>query len=67
LNALHCAAYRGAPDDIIKALIDAGADPKAKNIYGKTPADHAREYEHPATASLIEQFIAPIKSANLMA
>jgi hypothetical protein len=42
-------------------------DPKAKNIYGKTPADFAREEGYPATASLIEKFIAPIKSANLMA
>jgi hypothetical protein len=64
-NALHNAASRGAPDDIIKALIDAGADPKAKDYYGKTPADIARE-EFPATAAFIERFIAPIKSANLM-
>jgi ankyrin repeat protein len=66
-NALHWAALRGAPDDIIKALIDAGVDPKAKNDYGKTPADIARHSKHPATASFIEQYgMAPIKSANLM-
>jgi hypothetical protein len=41
-------------------------DPKAKNDVGETPADLARDYEYPATASLIEQFIAPIKSANLI-
>jgi ankyrin repeat protein len=66
-NALHCAAGEGAPDDIIKALIDAGADLKAKNDEGKTPADLAREEKHPSTASYIEQYIsAPTKSANLM-
>jgi ankyrin repeat protein len=34
-NALHLASYGGAPDDIIKALIDAGADPEAKDKNGK--------------------------------
>jgi ankyrin repeat protein len=64
---LHHAARGGVPDDIIKALIDAGADPTAKNDDGETPADVARQEEHPATASLIEQYsMAPIKSANLM-
>jgi hypothetical protein len=42
-------------------------DPIAKDIYGQTPADLARACEHLTTASLIEQFSAPIKSANLMA
>jgi ankyrin repeat protein len=66
-TALHCAAREGAPDDIIKALIDVGADPTAKDYKGKTPADVARQYDYPATASLIEQYgMAPIKSANLM-
>jgi ankyrin repeat protein len=64
-NSLHYAAEYGAPDEIIKALISAGADPKAKDINGKTPADVARQNIHPATAAFIEQFIAPIKSANL--
>jgi ankyrin repeat protein len=64
---LHFAAYYGTPDDIIKALIDAGADPKARDKDGNTPSDLAREFKHPAIASLIEQYgMAPIKSANLM-
>jgi hypothetical protein len=63
---LHLAARAGASDDIIRALIDAGVDPTAKDYKGKTPADIART-EYPATASYIEQYIsAPIKSANLM-
>jgi hypothetical protein len=32
---------------------------------GKTPVEFGRE-DNPSTAALIEQFIAPIKSANLM-
>jgi ankyrin repeat protein len=65
LNALHFAALNGAPDDIIKALIDAGADSNAKDINGKTPADYARGKEYIATAALIEQFYQPpTKSAN---
>jgi hypothetical protein len=64
-NALHYAAQYGAPDDIIKALIDAGADPKANDYTGRTPADLACK-KYTATASLIEQYgLAPIKSANL--
>jgi ankyrin repeat protein len=64
---LHYAAREGASDSIIKALIDAGADPIAKDIYGQTPADRAREGKHPSTASYIEQYVnAPTKSANLM-
>jgi ankyrin repeat protein len=64
---LHYAAFLCAPDDIIKALIDAGADPKAIDKDGKTPADLARDKKHLATASLIEQYgMAPTKSANLM-
>jgi ankyrin repeat protein len=64
---LHYAAYSGAPDDIIKALIDAGADPKVKDNHGKTPGDFARDGKHISTASYIEQYgMAPIKSANLI-
>jgi ankyrin repeat protein len=62
---LHYAAESGAPDDVIKALLDAGADPKAKDDDGRTPADIARENKETATASLIEQFyVPPTKSAN---
>jgi hypothetical protein len=63
---LHYAAVNGAPDEIIKALIDVGADPEAQNNDGETPADLARE-KFPVTAAFIEQYgMAPIKSANLM-
>jgi ankyrin repeat protein len=49
-SALHVAAFQGAPDDIIKALINAGGDPKAKDKAGKTPADYAREAQYPAVS-----------------
>jgi ankyrin repeat protein len=66
-NVLHCAAYNGAPDYIIKALIDAGADPNAKNSNGITPIDYARAAGYLATASFIEQYsMAPTKSANFV-
>jgi hypothetical protein len=58
------AAYRGAPNDIIKALIGAGVDPKAEDQHGKTPADVASENNKTETASFIEQFYQPTKSAN---
>jgi ankyrin repeat protein len=55
-----------APHDIIDALILAGVDPQGRDGDGKTPADIAREKGHETTALYIEQFYAPIKSANMM-
>jgi ankyrin repeat protein len=70
-NALHFAARHGAPDDIIIALIDAGADPHGKNYEGKTPADLAYIAAYGTTALAIEHYMnhgtKPIKSANFMA
>jgi hypothetical protein len=63
---LHFVAQHGAPDDIIKALIDVGADLEAKDYKGKSPADVARQYKQTATASYIEQFYQPTKSANFI-
>jgi ankyrin repeat protein len=67
-NALHWAARVGAPSIILKALIDAGVDPQAKDIYNQTPADIARGEKYRATATFLEQYcmMAPTKSANLM-
>jgi ankyrin repeat protein len=62
---LHYAAYNGAPEDIIKALIDTGVDPQAKDNKGISPADYARKNNQTVTAAYIEQFYQPpIKSAN---
>jgi ankyrin repeat protein len=47
---------RGATYDIIKALVDAGADPKAKDKAGITPAEYANHWLKKITASYIEQF-----------
>jgi ankyrin repeat protein len=66
-NALHYAVENVVPDDVIKVLIDAGADPKGQDRHGKTPSDIAREKNHHRTAAFIEQYgMAPIKSANLV-
>ena len=42
MTPLHVAAKRGNAA-VFMALLDAGADPAALDIEGKTPLDHARE------------------------
>jgi ankyrin repeat protein len=41
-TALHGAAVGGG-EEMIRLLLDQGADPAARNVAGKTPADLARE------------------------
>jgi ankyrin repeat protein len=59
-NALHYAAQQGAPDDIVKTLIEAGADSKAKDKDGKTPVDFAYDNNYPSTASYINKLSTPL-------
>jgi ankyrin repeat protein len=66
-NALHFAAERDAPEDIITSLIEYGVDPTFKDEEGKTAADLARMNDSPDIASYIEQFYQPTKSANFIA
>jgi ankyrin repeat protein len=64
---LHSAGQFGAPDNIVKALIDASADPQAKDKDGKTPADLAHYNDHVSTDEFIEQYVTvPTKSANFI-
>jgi ankyrin repeat protein len=66
-NVLHYAAYQGSGGEIIKILIDAGADPLAVNAEAKTPVDFANQNNKTTTALYIEQFISyqrQTKSAN---
>jgi ankyrin repeat protein len=63
---LHYAAESGAPAELLQLLIDAGADIKAKNQNGKTPADLARDAEETATAAFLDSFLPMTKSANMM-
>jgi ankyrin repeat protein len=64
-NALHAAAREGAPTEILKALIDAGVDPTAKNHYKETPIDKARVEGNMETVEYLEMIInRPVKSAN---
>jgi ankyrin repeat protein len=67
-NELHYAAQNGAPEDVVKQLIDAGVDPQAKQFAGLTPADIARLHHHPSLATYLDQFCLPqVKSANFIA
>jgi ankyrin repeat protein len=65
---LHYAAYCGGPNDVIDALIEAGADPKAIDAEGKTPDKLARNNGYFSTAYYLDQIILPpIKSAGFIA
>jgi ankyrin repeat protein len=67
-TALHCAAYKGAPIEIINMLLDAGADPLAETNDGKTPAEWARAYSQDEIAQYLDQINnTPVKSANFLA
>jgi ankyrin repeat protein len=67
-NVLHFAAENGAPSAIVEMLVNAGADPQAKDIEGLTPVDLARHYYYYATAAAIEKYCLPsTKSANFIA
>jgi ankyrin repeat protein len=64
-TALHIAARKKAPEEILKALLDAGADPKAEDVEDRTPADYANDIGDLLGAKLIREYcVRPIKSAN---
>ena len=50
---LHQAAVAGR-EDLVRMLLDAGADKTARCDRGKTPAEYARERGHAAVAELLE-------------
>ncbi|MFP2912987.1 hypothetical protein ACLESD_49875, partial [Pyxidicoccus sp. 3LFB2] len=51
---LHLAALRGL-EDLVAALLAAGADPLARNDLKHTPVDVARGEGHAAVVSLLEE------------
>jgi hypothetical protein len=50
---LHQAAVTGR-EDLVRMLLDAGADKTARCDRGKTPADYARERGHTALAEMLD-------------
>ena len=52
ITMLHYAAAKG-DRNLIRALLDAGADKSAKNSLGDTPKDDAVEFDHPQVVDLL--------------
>jgi ankyrin repeat protein len=50
---LHQAAVAGH-EELVRLLLNAGADKTARCDRGKTPADYARERGHDAVAALLD-------------
>jgi ankyrin repeat protein len=66
-SPLHHAAEVGAPDELIIALLHAGANYKAANKDGKTAIDIANHHHHFSITKIIEEFAnPPTKSANFL-
>ena len=54
ITALHLAAANGK-ESVVETLLRAKADPNAVNKYGKTAAQVAEQYCHPALANRLKQ------------
>ena len=61
VNAAQAAGYRplhqvaaAGRDDLVRILLDAGADKTARCDHGKTPADYARERGHSSLAAMLD-------------
>jgi ankyrin repeat protein len=52
-TVLHFAAYRG-DKNAVKLLIDLGADKKARNVAGETPADLAKRWGKTENGTLLQ-------------
>ena len=51
---LHCAAEHGN-EDACRDLVEVGADPYARNVYGYTPVHSARVGEHSSVHTLLQE------------
>lgn len=52
-SALHLAAIKGHPD-MVRLLLERGADVKATDSLGETPLAYARQYGHHSAATLLQ-------------
>jgi ankyrin repeat protein len=67
-NILHYAAEHDPPNELIYALIDAGADPMAKSSRGEAPVDIARREGNDSLVKLFEDIMnRSMKVANFIA
>ena len=55
-TALHLAAYRGFKE-IVQVLVEAWADPFAKNGQSKTPLQEAQSQQHSAVADILQKYM----------
>ena len=53
MTALHLAAANGKKNQVVEALLNAGADKAVKNNFGKTALDYAQEENYPAIVKLL--------------
>ena len=60
---LRLAAYLGKLD-VVRLLLDGGADATAKDTFGKTPLDWAREKKHASVVALLEEAAKPSASLH---
>lgn len=57
--ALHFATYDDESLDLVRILVDAGADPLAVNAVGESPIDNARRFGSPEMVALLREAAAP--------
>jgi FOG: Ankyrin repeat len=60
---LHCAAGSGH-SDVVRLLLERGADPEARDVSGRTPDSYALEAGYTEVVLLIEKFTGKLGGAR---